>query len=79
MGEDTLPTKLETFLHYDNIFFFAIERMNKIQHIGNNRRLEKVHNEELKGLYLWLGAIRVIREEGETRGTLSRETHAFFF
>jgi hypothetical protein len=60
------------------IRFFAIEHMNKIQHIGSNRRLEKVHNEELEGLYLWLGAIRVIREEGETRGTHGRKTHAFF-
>ena len=53
--------------------------MNKIQHKGNNRRLEKMHNEELKDLYLWLGAIRVIREEGETCGTHGRETHAVFF
>jgi hypothetical protein len=46
--------------------------MNKTQHIGNNRRLEKMHNEELKDLYLWLGAIRVIRGEGETCGTHGR-------
>lgn len=40
-----------------------------------------MRNEELKDLYLWLGAIRVIREEGETCGTHGRETYAgvFFF
>jgi len=53
--------------------------VNEIQHIGNNRRPEKMHNEELKDVYLWLGAIRVIREEGETCGTHGRETHAVFF
>lgn len=37
-----------------------------------------MHNKEFKDLYLWLGTIRVIREEGETCGTRSRETHAFF-
>lgn len=56
--------------------FFAILHMNKIQHIGNNRKLGKMHNEELKDLYLWLGAIKVIREEGETCDTRGRETRA---
>jgi hypothetical protein len=40
MGEDTLPAKFVTLKLYDN-FFFAIEHMNAIQHMGNNRRLGK--------------------------------------